>query len=368
MRLAVLGAGPIGTGLTALALAYGASVWLWSRRVESRERARREVADILARMARKGTLTEPPEQALARLRLADSPTAAVAEAEWAVESVVEDLEAKHALLRQVEPALPPGALLTTTASWLPVSALAQALRHPDRFLNTHFYNPPWGRTVVEVVPGPETSPSALERALDHLRALGRRPALLRRDLPGYVGNRCLFAWLQSALCAVGGGHSPRTVDAGQRFRLGFPLGPCEVMDYIRLDLVDRILRVASAWGWEVPPPARTLLDRMLAEGRLGAEVGQGFYHYPNRRWHPQDLRPEEAEGADPLALFAPLAEEAGRLLREGVADPEAVDAIGVGCVGWHRGPVALAREVGRPALERALGRPDGVLDALFAPA
>jgi 3-hydroxyacyl-CoA dehydrogenase len=304
---------------------------------------------------------------LTRLRVAPTLAEAVQGAEWVVESVVEDLEVKHALLREVEVYLPPHALLTSTASWLPAGAIAQPLRHKARFLTTHPANPPWFLTVVEVVPTPDTAPEAVTQAVRSLEAIGSRPVVLRRDYPGYVANRLLFSWIQWGLAAVAAGQSPRAVDAAQRFRLGLPRGPCEVADFLRMDLVYRVLRVAEAWGWETPPPAKALLERLLGEGRLGPEAGRGLYDYPERRWRPQDLSPGEAEGVDPIPLFSPALREAGRLLREGVVDPEGLDAIGTGFVGWHRSPRALAREIGRAALARALGGEDGDLDALFVP-
>lgn len=376
-RVAVLGGGPIGTGVAVLALIGGAQAALWSRQETTRRRAQDEIRQVLLARSRRGALSEHADALLARFRLYPTVGEAVAGADWVVEAVVEEPEAKRSLLREAEAAMAEASSLATTTSWLPISFLAQALARPERFLGLHFYNPPWRRDAVEVIPGERTTSETLLAAEAFLQGLGQRTALLRRDHPGFVGNRLILRQFDEAILAVAEGMSPQAVDAAYRDRLGFPFGPCESLDYIGLDFIHRLLRVANRWGWDAPERAIAFLQGCIEQGKTGAADGQGFYAYPTRRWARQPLEREASAAADPAALFAPTVLEATRLVQRGVAAPETVETIASQCIGWGQGPLAVARRLGLEAIHEALaGRyrrepapryeSDGSLEAVLA--
>ena len=355
-RLAVLGGGPIGAGVALLAMVNGLHVALWSRREETRRRARQEIEGGVAFRARRGTLPGPPGEVLSRLRLAPAVAEAVAGAQWMVEAVVEDVRVKHSVLREGEEASSPNAYLATTASWIPISHLARPLARPERFLGLHFFNPPWARRAVEVIPGEGTAPEALSAARDLLGVLKRTPAVLYRDTPGFVGNRLLLRQYEEAVCAVARGSTPDAIDGAYRFSLGFPFGPCESMDYVGLEFVLRLFHIAIQWGWDGPPGAVAFLEERVREGRTGPTTGEGFYPYPEKRWEPPSLRPSAGEGVDLAALSAPVVLEGARLVQKGVAAPEVVETIAADCIGWGGGPFAIGRRLGLHTLQDALAR------------
>lgn len=184
-----------------------------------------EIERGIAFRARRGTLLASPVEVLSHLRLAPTRPEAVRGAVWVVESVVENLEVKHSILREAEEAFSPHAYLATTASWLPISVLARPLARPQRFLGLHFFNPPWGRKAVEVIPSGTTAPETISAAHDLLKALKRIPALLNKDNPGFVGNRLLLRQYEETLLALREGYTPQAIDGAYRFILGFPVCP-----------------------------------------------------------------------------------------------------------------------------------------------
>lgn len=353
-RVAVLGGGPIGAGVAALALIGGAQAALWSRQETTRRRAQDEIRRVLLGQSRRSALSEDAETLLARLRLCPTVGEAVGGANWAVEAVVEELEAKRSLLSEAEAAMAEASYLATTASWLPISLLAQAVARPERFLGLHFYNPPWRRQAVEVIPGERTTAEALLAAEGFLQGLGQRAALLRRDHPGFVGNRLLLRQFDEAILAVAEGTPPQAVDAAYRYRLGFSFGPCESLDYIGLDFICRLFSVANRWSWDAPERAIAFLRDRIEQGKTGAAAGQGFYTYPTGKWECQPLERGASAAADPVALFAPTVLEATRLVQRGVATAETVEMIASECIGWGQGPLAVARGLGLEAIEEAL--------------
>lgn len=353
-RVAVLGGGPIGTGVAALALMGGAQAALWSRQETTRRRAHDEIRQVLLVHSRRGALSEPADALLARLRLCPTVGEAVAGAAWVVEAVVEEPEAKRSLLREAEAALAEASYLATTASWLPISLLAQALARPERFLGLHFYNPPWRRDAVEVIPGERTAAETLLAAEAFLQSLGQRAALLQRDHPGFVGNRLILRQFEEGILAVAEGMPPQAVDAAYRDRLGFPFGPCESLDYIGLDFIRRLFQVANRWNWDAPDRAIAFLKECIEQGRTGAAAGQGLYAYPTRRWERQPLARGASAAVDSVSLFAPTVLEATRLVQRGVAAPETVEMIASQCIGWGQGPLAVARRLGLEAIQEAL--------------
>ncbi|MFQ5879678.1 MAG: 3-hydroxyacyl-CoA dehydrogenase NAD-binding domain-containing protein [Dehalococcoidia bacterium] len=353
-RVAVLGGGPIGAGVVALALLSGAQVALWSRRQETRERAQGEIRRVVLSHVDGAAVGATPEAVLKRLRLCSGMAEAVREAAWVVEAVVEDTNVKHSVLREVEGAMAEDSYLATTASWLPISILAQPLARPERFLGLHFYNPPWGRRAVEVVPGQRTVPETLGAAKVFLRELKQVPAVLGRDGPGFVANRLLFRQFDEAILAVAGGMPPQLVDTAYRHQLDFPFGPCESLDYAGLDSILRLFRLACCWGWNTPAESLAFLEEQTKQGRVGPTSGRGFYVYPNRRWERQPLEREAGTTTSIAALFAPVVLEATRLAHRGIASPQVIEVIARDCIGWRTGPLAIGCRLGLPAIQEAL--------------
>ena len=211
---------------------------------------------------------------------------AVAQADFIVEAVLEDLEVKHAVLRQLERFCQPHTIITSNSSSFRVGDMAKALKRPQQFLGTHYWNPPHLVPLVEVIVGEESGRKSVETAVNLLKAVGKYPALVKKDVPGFVGNRLQHALRREAIAIVAEGiATPEDVDMIARlgFGLRLPLiGPLETVDLGGLDLT---LAIQS---YLLPDLDRSteptsLVREKVAKGELGAKSGRGFFEWPDGR-------------------------------------------------------------------------------------
>jgi 3-hydroxybutyryl-CoA dehydrogenase len=262
LRVAVLGTGLMGTGIAEVLAGHGHQVRLFDADPSASARAAASL---------EGHVTAEPD-----LR------SAVAGADVVVEAVAEQLEVKQELFAQAD-ALNPDALLATNTSVLPVSQIAARASRPERIVGTHWWNPPGLIPVVEVVRGQHTSDETMDRAEDLLRALGKTPVRVERDVPGFVGNRLQHALWREAIALVADGVcDAQTVDLVVRNTIGLRLaamGPLENADYVGLELTLAI-HEAVLPSLNADPGPSPLLREMVTGGRLGARAGSGFYSWP----------------------------------------------------------------------------------------
>ncbi|MFQ5814182.1 MAG: 3-hydroxyacyl-CoA dehydrogenase NAD-binding domain-containing protein, partial [Anaerolineae bacterium] len=208
------------------------------------------------------------------------------QADFIVEAVFENLDVKREVLRQLEEHCPAHAVITSTTSSFCVRDMAVALSHPERFLVTHFWNPPYVIPVVEVMPGDHTSAEAVETTITLLEAVGKYPALVKKDVPGFVGNRLQHALRREAIAIVAEGiASPEDVDLIARLSFGLRLpvvGPLETVDLGGLDLTQAIQTYLLPDLDRSTEPTQLIRDK-VKRGELGAKAGKGFYDWPPGR-------------------------------------------------------------------------------------
>ena len=211
-----------------------------------------------------------------------------------VESIVEDLEAKRALLSRLEDVVSDTCLLVTNTSSLQVTAIAAACRLPRRVAGLHFFNPAPLMKVVEVIPGVRTDPDVTDRLVDLVARLGHRPVRVR-DTPGFLVNHAGRGYGTEALRVLAEGVAePADVDRVMRDVAGFRMGPLELFDLTGLDVSHPVMESIYHQFYEEPrfrPSPETA--RRLAAGLLGRKAGEGFYRYS------RDQRQEPAEPAAP---------------------------------------------------------------------
>jgi 3-hydroxybutyryl-CoA dehydrogenase len=205
---------------------------------------------------------------------------------FVLEAVPERLPLKRAVYAALEAVLAPEAVIASNTSGLMPSALAAELARPARFLVAHFWNPAHAIPLVEVVPCANTSASALDRTVALLRHIGQEPVVIRREIPGFIGNRLQYALLREALAIVRmGAASAAEVDAVMRVSLGRRLaitGPIETAD---LGGLDTFLSIAEHLMPELAKDEEVLdlIRSHVAAGETGARSGQGFYTWPPDR-------------------------------------------------------------------------------------
>jgi 3-hydroxybutyryl-CoA dehydrogenase len=279
-RVAVIGAGVMGHGIAQLFAQAGAAV-----RLQDAETARLATG-LAALEASLSLLVEeeaisPQEAAAARSRVRPTTSleAALAGADLVVEAIPELLDAKLELFDRIERLVGDDTLIASNTSTLPISQLAARARRPERMVIAHFFNPAQFIPLVEVLPHPAMPPAVVERVLAAMRAIGKHPVLLRREVPGFVANRLQAAVVREAFhLAELGVASLADIDAvmteGPGFRWSF-VGPAEAADLGGLDTWQRVLdnllpELSSATR------APEAIRERVARGELGAKTGRGL--------------------------------------------------------------------------------------------
>lgn len=307
----VLGAGFMGTGIAASALARGYRVRLFDIRPEALGRA---VASCRRQLA-SGAPAPAAEIAIQRLL----PTLALnglARAGVVVEAIVEEEGPKRELLALVEPWVPADSLLASNTSTIPIAKLAAGLARPERVLGLHFFSPVQRMPLVEIVRHAGTAPWAIERAQAFVRSLGKTPIVVA-DGPGFYTSRILSPYLGQALALLAEGWDIPAVDAAAR-ALGFPVGPLELLDEVGIDIAAHAARTMAEAYPERMPQARAW-RQLLEAGRFGRKRGQGFYDYKRSRKRP-DAELREVLGIRRTARGKALEENSERLLWAMVAE------------------------------------------------
>ncbi|MDQ6674476.1 MAG: 3-hydroxyacyl-CoA dehydrogenase family protein [Chloroflexota bacterium] len=286
IRVAVLGTGMMGPGITVILALAGHRATLYGRTAESLQRGLDTIDRCLELLHREKLLTARAASA-ARRRI-DASTdlgAAVGQATFVFESVVEDLELKQRLFAEVECLAGADTILASNTSGLPITRIAERMQHPERAATTHFWNPPHLMPLVEIVKGERTSEETIARLQRVLTEAGKRVVVVRKDLPGQLGNRLLHALFREAFHMVQDGvASVEDVDAALRYGPGlrFPAyGLLEHADMVGLDMmqsIDSYLFGALSNMDELPEFVRDL----IAQGDLGAKTGHGLYDWTQR--------------------------------------------------------------------------------------
>ncbi len=278
--VAVVGTGTMGQGIAQVALAAGHPVRLYDAVPGRAEEAARAIAGRLGRLVDKGRLEAADrDAALARLRPA-ARLAELADSALVIEAILEQLDAKQKLFRELESVVAEDCLLATNTSSLPVTAVAGALRRPGRFVGLHFFNPAPLLPLVEVVRGLTTDAGAADRARATVAAWGKTPVACA-DTPGFVVNRLARPFYAEAFRVhEEGGADPATVDAVLRECGGFRMGPFELTDLIGQDVNNSVTHsVYEAFFHDPKFTPSFAQGQLVRAGLLGRKTGRGWFAY-----------------------------------------------------------------------------------------
>jgi 3-hydroxybutyryl-CoA dehydrogenase len=278
-KVGVVGLGTMGAGIAQVCVQAGVETVGREVSQELAERARERIAHYLGRGVEKRLLTpEQRDAALARLTTTTE-LADLAGCDLVVEAVVEELDAKRELFRELEDVVAPEAVLATNTSALSVTEIASATERPERVVGMHFFNPAPVLPLVEVVRTDAASEDAVETAYAFAERVGKQP-IRCADTPGFVVNRILIPLLNDCVRVLDeAGVSPEDLDTAMTAGLNWPIGPCALIDLIGIDVhVHASEALHSALGEaRMEPPPR--LVEMRDAGELGRKSGRGFFAY-----------------------------------------------------------------------------------------
>jgi 3-hydroxybutyryl-CoA dehydrogenase len=328
--VAVVGTGTMGQGIAQVALVAGHPVRLYDAAPGRAREAADAIGARLDRLVEKDRLTAADRDAARTRLVAAEHLTDLADCTLVVEAVLERLDVKQQLFRELEDVVSEDCLLATNTSSLSVTAIAGALRHPGRFVGLHFFNPAPLLPLVEVVSGFATEVSSATRAYETARAWGKTPVACA-DTPGFIVNRIARPFYAEAFAVYEAqGAEPATIDAVLRECGGFKMGAFELTDLIGQDVNESVTHsVWRAFFQDVRFTPSLAQQRLVESGRLGRKSGQGWYDYTDgaERDEPHTAEPAQApayvvaEGdLGPASELLALIREAGIQVREDEED------------------------------------------------
>ena len=275
----VIGAGTMGNGIAQVFAQSGFKVKLHDASAAAVARAQSAIEKSLAKFVEKGKLTAAERDA-ALGNLAAAPSLDdLAVADYVVEAIFENLEAKRDVLARLDRITRPDVILSTNTSSISITLLGASTGRPDRVLGMHFMNPVPLMTLVELVRSQATSPASMQTAVDLCKSLGKTP-VEAADYPGFISNRILMPMINEAVYAVMEGvGTPEAIDTVMKLGMNHPMGPLTLADFIGLDVCLAIMNVLHDGLGDTKYRPCPLLKRMVAAGQLGRKSGQGFYKY-----------------------------------------------------------------------------------------
>ncbi len=278
-KIAVVGAGQMGSGIAQVAAQSGLNVVLIDVDARSLERARTTIESSLDRMVEKGRIQrDDKDKCLARIARS-SDLSLAGDVELVVEAVPENEELKRQVFSQLDLICPEGTILASNTSSIPITTLAGATRRPDRVVGIHFTNPVPVMRLVEIVSGYLTSDETTRAAEEFARKLGKE-TIRARDYPGFTATRLgIVLWNEAAWMLYEGQATREDIDKAAKLGLNLPMGVLELADFVGLDSILSILRECyETFGSQRYFPC-PLLTQMVQAGQLGRKSGRGFYVY-----------------------------------------------------------------------------------------
>ncbi len=373
-RVAVVGGGTMGRGITLAFAEGGFPVHLIETGAETRDKAlaycRKEIEARLA----KGRISEAEAEARIARITGGTGLAEAAGADLVVEAVFEEMELKKQVFAELDLVAANGAILASNTSNLDIDEIASATRRPRDVLGLHFFSPANIMKLLEIVRGRETGSEVLATALAVAKAIGKQP-VVARVCDGFVANRAFDTYWREAEFLVEEGASPYEVDK-VLYDFGMPMGPFAVADLVGLDIGQAIRRRHRQ---TLPAGARfsTLEDEIVALGRLGQKSGAGWYRYgadarsgsPDPEIEPLIAAYRAKRGFAPRSVPAEeiiqrciyaVVNEGAKEIEEGIAirasDIDVAAVYGFGFPSWRGGPMQYADEIGLASVAAAVER------------
>ncbi|HLT58532.1 MAG TPA: 3-hydroxybutyryl-CoA dehydrogenase [Limnochordales bacterium] len=277
--IGVVGAGTMGQGIAQVAIQAGYRVRLVDVTPELVDKARDRIAAQLARGVEKGRMSQADaDAALARLATS-ADRAALAEADFVIEAVTEQLPVKLEVFAALDEICRPGVILASNTSGLSITAMAGATRRPEAVVGMHFFNPAPVMKLVEVVRAAHTAPETLATTVALAKALGKEPITVEES-PLFVVNRILCPMINEAIFALQEGvASAEDIDRAMVLGANHPIGPLALADLVGLDTLLFVLETLHQETGDPKYRPAPLLRKLVRAGRLGRKSGQGFFSY-----------------------------------------------------------------------------------------
>ena len=378
-KLGVLGAGFMGAGIASVAVQQGTLVRLKDTDTARIGRGLAAVRAVLQERLTRKQITRLQLDDLMSLVGGTTDYSGFASVDLVIEAVFEDLDLKHRVLEEVEPAIASDVVYASNTSTIPISRIAAAARHPERVLGMHFFSPVHKMPLLEVIVTPRTAPEATVTAVAYGKRLGKT-VIVVNDGPGFYTTRTLSAYMNEAGRLLDEGAPIEAIDAAL-VDFGFPVGPITLLDEVGIDVGGKVgLVLSEAFGARMAPSEA--MRRVVVAGRTGRKGGKGFYRYDaDGSKGKVDESVYELVGGERRAIPADeivercvlaMVNEAALCLQEGILrsprDGDIGAVFGIGFPPFRGGPFRYVDAVGAERVVERLEELNARFQPRFAPA
>jgi len=278
-KVFVAGCGTMGNGIAQVCAQNGLAVVMFDMKQELLDNAVSKIKWSISKLVEKGKVSDSVDAVMGRIATTVDPAPA-RDADLVIEAIFEKIDVKHEFYKNLDEYIGANTIVASNTSAIPISALAAAVRRPQKFLGLHFFNPVPMMMAVEVIKGISTSDETLAAGADFVRFIGKEPIMVYRDIAGFVLNRMNMLTNMEAMRLVENGVStPEDIDKGVRLAFGRKMGPLETSDLVGLDV--QLMAYNNVYEEEKDfrfyPPS--ILRRKVLAGQLGRKTGKGWYEY-----------------------------------------------------------------------------------------
>jgi len=280
-KVGVVGAGAMGNGIAQMAAQIGCDVVMRDIKDAFVERGMKSIDRFLSKGVEKGKLEAADKDAILGRIKGTTDMGELKDVDFVIEAVIEDLELKKSVFKELDELCAPGVILASNTSSMSLTEIAAATNRPDRVCGMHFFNPVPLMRLVEVIRGYATSDETIETTTALAQKMGKTTVEVRKDSPGFIVNRIMIPHMIEAIKIVEEGiASIEDVDIAVKNGLNYPMGPFELMDLTGIDIAYFVteyfykeLNKESKWA------SPNLLKTMIRANRLGRKTGGGWYDY-----------------------------------------------------------------------------------------
>lgn len=359
MYIGIIGSGAMGSGIAQVAATAGHEVILFDNRQEALEQARENLRKILDKLVEKGRLSSEEAASILGRHTFASEIKSLQPCVLVIEAIVEDLDVKKSVFRQLESIVARDAILATNTSSLSIASIAASCDHPERVIGLHFFNPAPLMKLVEIIPALQTDPALPGKLQQWMTEWGKYP-VVAKDTPGFIVNRIARSFYSESIRLLEEGLGTiEEIDTALKEIGGFRMGPFELMDFIGHDVNYAVTESVWTACYFEPRYQPSFTQRRLVDaGWLGRKSGRGFYDYRHTSTSQSPVKPVDSEKQRRLAerVIVMLINEAADALYYQIASRDDIDQAMTLGVNYPKGLLRWADEWGIATCESRMNR------------